>query len=82
MGHPVKDYRHGAPVVGDMINDPMTMTMKIWTGQDWYELTSEDLSPNLSEIELRWQNRRQITDEYLEEQYPDLKPLREAYLKY
>jgi len=79
MGHPVKHYNYGPPQIGDMVLDHTTMSTKIWTGTDWYEITHDDLGANLSAIELRWQNRRRITDEYLEEQYPDLKPLREEY---
>lgn len=79
MGHPVKNYNSGPPQIGDMAMDHRTMATKIWDGTDWYTINTEDLSDNLSAIELRWQNRRQITDEYLEEQYSDLKPLREEY---
>lgn len=79
MGQPVKHYHSGRPVVGDMMIDHLTLTTKIFDGTDWYEITNEDLGDNLRAIESRWQNRRQITDEYLESEYPDLKPLREEY---
>lgn len=79
MGRPVKHYHSGKPVVGDMAIDPRSMTTKIFDGTDWYEINNEDLGDNLRTIEQHWQNRRRITDEYLEEQYPDLKPLREEY---
>lgn len=80
MGHPVKHYNgYSNPQVGDMVIDHQTLTTKIYTGTEWYELASEDLSPNLTDIELRWQNRREINDEYLEETYPDLKKLKEEY---
>ena len=80
MGHDVKHYNgYSKPQVGDMIIDHMSLTTKIYTGKDWYELASEDLSNDLSGIENRWRNQAQLTDEYLEETYPDLKKLKDEY---
>lgn len=79
LGHPVKHYAGGHPVVGDMVVDHETLCTKIWDGKDWYELSNEDMPNSLAWIESNWHNRNQITDEYLEDEYPDLKALKEQY---
>ena len=66
------------PQVGSLVYDHASMRAMIYTGTDWFELATEDLE-KLDEINERWQNRRNLTDEYLEEQYPELRALKKQY---
>jgi hypothetical protein len=79
FGQPIK-FHDGLskPVVGSLVYDHATMRAMVYTGTDWFEIATEDLE-RLDEINEKWANRRNITDEYLEEQYPELRDLKEKY---
>lgn len=74
LGHPVKHYHSGKPQVGDMVYKHETMEIMLYDGTDWVAMDMYSLP--LTGIAAHTPT---LTDEYLEEQYPELRELKEAY---
>ena len=74
LGEPVKYWKSGKPQVADMVFKPETLEVMLWDGYQWHTMDQSAIpimdasafKPNLS-------------DEYLEDRYPELKKLKEAY---
>ena len=79
MGRPVQHWNGvNKPQTGDLVHDMATMSFKVFDGKDWYEIEHPD--PEVfSELQNQIRNARDLSDDYLEETYPDLKALREQY---
>jgi hypothetical protein len=79
MGVPVQMWGGvGKPRDGDMYLDHQNMAYKVYFNNEFHEV--DMTTPQAMEILLRnIQNQDQITDEYLEQEYPDLGALKEQY---
>ena len=79
FGHPVTHHNGlSKPIVGSLVIDHATLRMKIFDGKTWIDVSEEALE-DLDKVESMYFNKRNITDEFLEEEYPELKQLKEEY---
>jgi hypothetical protein len=73
-------YYSGPVAVGDVYFDPTTDQYKMYDGSNWITLDAHD-QRDVLEIQEHMKGRQNITESYLEKEYPDLKELKEAYNK-
>jgi hypothetical protein len=81
MGQPV-DYWDGTgkPKCGDLVVDHASYCMHVYDGAKWHEISTLDMdAEHMSELQRQIFHKQNLTSEYLEEQYPELKAKREEY---
>lgn len=68
------------PIVGSIIHDYINDNYKIFDGKHWIiaEMNNNDHAV-LTEWYTKWFNKEKLSDEYLEQQYPELKQQKEEY---
>ncbi len=74
-------YRSGTgkPQCGHITHDHLTDTYKIFDGTTWRILGVGYKVDDLDGMLGKWLHRQELSDDYLEEQYPELKQLKEEY---
>jgi len=74
LGEEVKYYHSGKPQVADMVFKHETLEVMLWDGHQWHTMDQGALPINGAMA-----FKPNLSDEYLEDRYPELKKLKEAY---
>lgn len=80
MGAQMMEYNSTSnpPEVGAYVYDYASYDMKVFDGTDWITLGMDDMKA-VHRIETELRNKENLSDTYLEEEYPELKALKEQY---
>lgn len=68
------------PLVGQIVTDHAAMESRIWTGSEWVSICDSALDEsNIDILKQLLMDRKNMSNEWLESEYNDLKLLREQH---